>query len=100
MLGAAGETVATEHDVETLQEAAPVQFIGSGATINEATENAFDRAGQLLEISEGEVRSRCTFSGGVEIARLPGVVQLSMLVPTARLEALGLADPVASHYGL
>jgi acetamidase/formamidase len=97
---AAGETVATEHDVETLQEAAPVQFIGSGATINEATENAFDRAGQLLEISEGEVRSRCTFSGGVEIARLPGVVQLSMLVPTARLEALGLADPVASHYGL
>ena len=75
-------------------------MIGSGATVNEATENAFDRAGSLLDMTEGEVRGRCTFTGGVEIARLPGVVQLSMLVPTDTLEDVGLAETVRAQYDL
>lgn len=95
----AGEALATEYDVDDLHDALPVQFIGSGATINDATENAFDRASALFGISEGEVRSRCTFSGGVEIARLPGVVQLTMLAPTDLLEAVGLAETVQAQYG-
>ena len=78
----------------------PLQIIGSGATINAATDNAFDRASSLFGMTEGEVRARCTFTGGVEIARLPGVVQLSMLVPTEILEAVGLADVVRRQYGL
>ena len=78
----------------------PLQIIGSGATINEATDNAFDRAGSLFGMTEGEVRARCTFTGGVEIARLPGVVQLSMLVPTELLEDVGLASVVREQYGL
>jgi formamidase len=36
----------------------------------------------------------------VEIGRLPGVVTVSMLVPLAKLEALGLADLVKGQYGL
>ena len=96
---AAGREVADEHDVE-LADAAPIQVIGSGATVNEATENAFDRAGSLLNMTEGEVRGRCTFTGGVEIARLPGVVQLSMLVPTDTLEDVGLAETVWAQYDL
>ncbi|MEF8802254.1 MAG: acetamidase/formamidase family protein [Halolamina sp.] len=96
----AGSEVAAEHDVDELHDAAPVQVIGSGATINDATENAFDRAGELLEMTEGEVRSRCTFTGGVEIARLPGVVQLSMLAPMENLEDVGLADTVRAQYDL
>jgi len=55
---------------------APIQVVGSGATVNDATQNAFDRAGKLLDMSEGEIRARCTFTGGVQIGRLPGVVQL------------------------
>jgi acetamidase/formamidase len=96
----AGAAVAEEYDVDELADAAPIQVIGSGATINDATENAFDRAGTLLDMTEGEVRGRCTFTGGVEIARLPGVVQLSMLAPIEKLEAVGLADTVRAQYDL
>ena len=96
----AGDQLGAEYGVETVHDAAPIQFIGSGATINDATENAFDRASSLLGISEGEVRSRCTFTGGVEIARLPGVVQLTMLAPMDLLDEVGLSETVRSHYGL
>jgi len=96
----AGRVVADEYDVDELHDAAPLQVVGSGATINDATENAFDRAGDLLDMTEGEVRGRCTFTGGVEIARLPGVVQLSMLVPMEKLEGVGLAETVRAQYGL
>ncbi|MEA1930249.1 MAG: acetamidase/formamidase family protein [Euryarchaeota archaeon] len=96
----AGNELAAQYDVEAVADAMPLQFIGSGATINEATDNAFDRAGSLLGMTEGEVRARCTFTGGVEIARLPGVVQLSMLVPTDLLEETGLDSVVRDHYDL
>ena len=96
----AGAELAAEYDVDEVADAAPIQVIGSGATINDATDNAFDRAGTLLDMTEGEVRARCTFSGGVEIARLPGVVQLSMLAPMETLEAVGLADAVRAQYDL
>ena len=96
----AGEELAAQYDVDDVRDAAPIQIIGSGGTINEATENAFDRAGNLLEMSEGEVRGRCTFTGGVEIARLPGVVQLSMLAPMDRLEECGLDETVRQQYDL
>ena len=96
----AGDQLGAEYGVDTVHDAAPIQFIGSGATINDATENAFDRASSLLGISEGEVRSRCTFTGGVEIARLPGVVQLTMLAPMDLLDEVGLSETVRSHYGL
>jgi acetamidase/formamidase len=95
-----GAELAAEYDVDEVVDAAPIQVIGSGATINDATDNAFDRAGKLLDMTEGEVRARCTFSGGVEIARLPGVVQLSMLAPMAKLEDVGLADTVRAQYDL
>jgi acetamidase/formamidase len=95
-----GAELAAEYDVDEVADAAPIQVIGSGATINDATDNAFDRAGTLLDMTEGEVRARCTFSGGVEIARLPGVVQLSMLAPMETLEDVGLADTVRAQYDL
>ena len=96
----AGEELADQYEVDQVRDAAPIQIVGSGATINDATENAFDRAGTLFGISEGEVRSRCTFTGGVEIARLPGVVQLSMLAPMDFLEECGLAETVRRQYEL
>jgi acetamidase/formamidase len=96
---AAGAGLAAEYDVDEVHDALPVQFVGSGATVNDATENAFDRAGSLLGLTEGEIRARCTFTGGVEIARLPGVVQLTMLVPTDLLDETGLLGTVRSQYG-
>ena len=96
----AGDALADEYGVDEVHDAAPIQIIGSGATINDATENAFERAGTLFGMTEGEVRARCTFTGGVEIARLPGVVQLSMLAPVDLLEECGLEETVRNHYGL
>jgi acetamidase/formamidase len=96
----AGQALGEEYGVDVQTDMGPIQVVGSGATVNDATENAFDRAGDLLDMSEGEVRTRCTFTGGVEIGRLPGVVQLNMLAPMERLEAQGLAHLVREQYGL
>ncbi|WP_246998825.1 acetamidase/formamidase family protein [Halosolutus gelatinilyticus] len=95
-----GRKLADQRGVDIRDDAGPIQVIGSGGTINAATENAFDRAGKLLDMSEGEVRSRCTFTGGVQIGRLPGVVQLDMLAPMDVLEARGMAHLVREQYGL
>jgi acetamidase/formamidase len=95
-----GRELADEYGVDAVDDLGPLQVVGTGATINDATENAFDRAGSLLDMTEGEVRARCTFTGGVEIGRLPGVVQLTMLAPMDRLEERGLATLVRSQYGL
>jgi acetamidase/formamidase len=96
----AGEGLGEEHGVDVDTDAAPIQVIGSGATVNDATQNAFDRAGTLLGMSEGEVRARCTFTGGVQIGRLPGVVQLDMLVPSDVLAESGLDGVTRDQYGL
>jgi len=95
-----GQDLGAEYGVDVETDMGPLQVVGSGATVNDATENAFDRAGKLLDMTEGEVRTRCTFTGGVEIGRLPGVVQLNMLAPMDRLEEQGLAHLVREQYGL
>jgi formamidase len=95
-----GEALGEAYDVDVDTEMGPIQIIGSGATINDATQNAFDRAGALLDMSEGEVRTRCTFTGEVEIGRLPGLVQLTMLAPMDELTELGIDHLVREQYGL
>ena len=79
---------------------APIQIIGSGPTINDAAQRAFQRASRLLGMSVEEVRNRVTVSGAVEIGRLPGIVQVSLQVPLRILERLGIADLVVKHYKL
>lgn len=95
-----GQNLGAEYDVDVDTDMGPIQIIGSGATINDATENAYDRAETLLGMSEGEIRTRCTFTGGVEVGRLPGVVQLTMLSPMEVLEDQGLAHLVRAQYDL
>ncbi len=51
-------------------------------------------------MTTAEVRNRCTITGGVEIGRLPGVVQLNMLVPMDNLDAIGIGSYVRQQYGL
>jgi hypothetical protein len=97
---AAGRELGDEHGVAVTEGVAPIQVVGSGATVNDATRSAFDRATQLLGMSEGEVRARCTFTGGVRIGRLPSVVQLAMLAPLDVLDERGLGDVARDQYGL
>ncbi|WP_254861830.1 acetamidase/formamidase family protein [Halovivax gelatinilyticus] len=95
-----GRELADSHGVAIEEDMGPIQVIGSGATINDATQNAFDRASDLLGMGEGEVRARCTFTGGVQVGRLPGVVQLDVLAPMDVLEDRAIAHLVAEQYGL
>jgi hypothetical protein len=97
---AAGRDLGAEHGVDVNEEMAPIQVVGSGATVNDATQNAFDRATKLLDMSEGEVRARCTFTGGVQIGRLPGVIQLDMLAPLDLLDDRGLGEVAREQYGV
>lgn len=95
-----GRALATQYGIELKAGVAPLQFIGTGPTINEATDNAIARAAALLGMSQAEVRNRCTISGGVDIARLPGAVQLTMLTPLEALDRVGLGEVVRSQYRL
>ncbi len=58
------------------------------------------RAADVLQMTLAEVRNRCTITGGVEIGRLPGVVQLNMLVPMDTLDVIGIGPYVRRQYGL
>lgn len=95
-----GRRLAARYGIELRADVAPVQFIGTGPTINEAADNAIERAATLLGITQAEVRNRCTISGGVDIARLPGAVQLTMLTPLDYLDRVGLGAVVRQQYGL
>ena len=95
-----GRALGAGYDVDVETDVGPIQVIGSGETINAATENAYDRAESLLGMSTGEIRTRATFTGEVEVGRLPGVVQLSLLVPMGVLADRGLDHLVRDQYGL
>jgi formamidase len=97
---AVGERLAQSYHVTLQRNVGPVQFIGTGPTLNEATDNAIERAAAVLQMTNAEVRNRCTITGSVEIGRLPGVVQLNMLAPLARLDTIGIGSYVRRQYGL
>jgi len=83
-----------------LDDSAPIQMVGSGANINEATDNGVARLAALLGYSKDEVLNRVTLTGAVEIGRLPGMVTVTMLVPMERLEKARLAGLVREQYGV
>ena len=85
---------------DLLEETAPIQMVGSGANLNDATDNGVARLAKLLGMSIEEVLNRVTLTGAVEIGRLPGMVTVTMRAPMARLAELGLAELVREQYGL
>jgi formamidase len=76
----------------------PIQVIGTGVGLNEALDTAFKRMSDLTGMSVSEVRNRTTIAGSVDIARASGVVQLTMLVPTAILDKIGIGDLAREMY--
>jgi acetamidase/formamidase len=81
-------------------DVAPIQVVGSGANLNEATMNGLERMAKLAGMDVDEVKNRVTITGGIEIGRLPGMVHISMLTPMSRLEQIGFAHLVKAQYGL
>lgn len=93
------KVLAQENSTDLEGPVLPLQILGSGPFINAAADNAVDRASRLLKMSRDEVKNRGTISGAVEIGRLPGLVQLNMLVPKSKIENLGILHLVEGQYG-
>jgi acetamidase/formamidase len=96
---ARGKALAELHATALEGPVLPVQVLGSGPFLNAAVDNAVERAAKLFGMTVDEVKNRSTISGAVDIGRLPGFVQLSLLVPRNRLERLGIAHIVQALYG-
>ncbi len=96
----AAKNLGKKYGQARMEEAAPIQMVGSGANLNEATDNGVARLSDLFKISKEEVLNRVTISGAVEIGRLPGIVTVTMQVPIAWLNKLKLAKLVKEHYSL
>ena len=96
---ARGRTLASANATTLEGPVLPVQVLGSGPFVNAAVDNAVARAARLFGMSVDEVKNRSTISGAVDIGRLPGLVQLSLLVPRATLERLGIVHLVEAQYG-
>jgi formamidase len=92
--------LAVKWGVEKLEESAPVSVVGSGPDLNKATQVGLRRAGELLSLSVAEVMNRATITGGIEIGRHPGVVQVTFLAPLTALEKAGLLPFVQAQYGI
>lgn len=92
--------LADRWGVKELEESAPVSVIGTAAGMNDAIENGLERAAKLLGMTVPEVRNRATINGAIEIGRAPGVIQVTILAPLARLDAVGLGKYAREQYGL
>ncbi len=90
--------LAEEFGVKQVEEAFPVSMIGSGKTLNEATDNAVQRAAKLFEMSDPEVLNRATITGSIEIGRHPGVVTATFQVPKTILKKVRIYKTVKKQY--
>jgi len=94
------KSLAKKFGQTALEDTVPIQMVGSGANLNEATDNGVARLAELFKISKEEVMNRVTISGAVEIGRLPGVVTVTVKIPLPWLKKLNLAKLVKEHYSL
>jgi formamidase len=92
--------LAVKWGLDKLEESAPVSVVGSGPDLNKATQVGLRRAAELLSLGVAEVMNRATITGGIEIGRHPGVVQVTFLAPLTALEKAGLLPFVQEQYGI
>lgn len=94
------DALANHWGQSQVEESAPITFIGSGKNLNDAIENALQRAAKTTGLAYNEILNRCTITGSIDISRLPGTVRATFLCPMPILEQLGIADLVRQHYQL
>lgn len=97
---AAVQALAKRYGQASIEENAPITFIGSGRTLNEATHNGVDRAARTTGLAPDEILNRATITGSIEISRLPGVVRVTFMCPMSIIDRLGIGHLVRAQYGL
>ena len=90
--------LAESHGFPIETDVYPLQVVGSGTDLNAATANGLTRMAALTGYSIAEVKNRATITGDIQIGRLPGVVQVTMLTPSSVLEKLDLFDLYQEQY--
>lgn len=95
---ALAENVAESWGMDGVEDATPISIVGSGPDLNAATENGLERAAELLGTTVPEIRNRATITGSIEIGRHPGVVHVTFLAPTGKVEELGLLGFANDQY--
>jgi acetamidase/formamidase len=91
--------LAARWGLADVERSAPIAVIGTGPDLNSATDNGLERAATLLGMTVPEVKNRATITGGIRIARHPGVVQVTLRAPLDALERRGLARLAREQYG-
>lgn len=81
-----------------IEKSYPLSFIGTGANLNIATDNALQRAATLFDVPIEEIKNRATITGGIEIGRHPGVVTATFHAPKQYLQAMNLYKIIKKHY--
>ena len=92
--------LAAKWGLDKIEESAPISIVGSGPNLNNATEVGLRRAAKLLSMTVPEVMNRATITGGIEIGRHPGVVQITFRAPLAAIGNAGLLPFVQEQYGI
>ena len=90
--------LAEEFGVKQVEDSFPLSVVGTGANLNNATDNALERTAKLFDLTVDEVRNRATITGGIEIGRHPGVVTATMHIPKTLLRKARLLKPIKRHY--
>ena len=91
-------SVAKDWGLDSIEESAPISFVGTGPNLNAASDNGLARAAQVLGITLPEVKNRATITGGIEIGRHPGVVQVTFRAPLDAVERTGLLSTLQEQY--
>lgn len=94
----AAKQLAKQWGVQELEESLPVSFVGTGANLNEATDNGLERAAKAFGITVPEVLNRATITGSIDIGRHPGVVTVTFLAPTKYLEKVNILELAQTQY--
>lgn len=92
--------LASRYGQAEIEESAPITFIGSGPTLNDATKVGLDRAARVTGLPYDEILNRATIAGSIEISRLPGVIRVTFMCPMSVLERMGVAHLARAQYDL
>lgn len=90
--------VAEDYGIKQIEEAFPIAVVGTGESINAATESALQRMANLVKLPIEEVKNRATITGGVEIGRFPGLVIVTAQFPKSVLKHARLFKYVKHQY--
>lgn len=90
--------LADEMNMSMLEESYPISFVGTGADLNEATNNGMERAANLFGSTVPEIMNRATITGSIDIGRNPGVVTVTFLAPKGYLKQAKLLKLIRNMY--